>query len=160
MMASQRSIAPDEKQAALMTRTTWRRHLGLTTVARPPPGAKTLHIRARQASANARAIACGLEREPRVSAVNDRGFESHANTRWPCASSAGTEWAAACCRSASAVGRLRELCCRRRASSPSRESWRSRAWSRCESMTHEALPVEQRVAAGVFTDLVRVSCGI
>jgi cystathionine gamma-lyase len=27
-------------------------------------------------------------------------------------------------------------------------------------MTHAAIPVEQRVAAGVFDDLVRVSCGI
>src|SRR6202012_4390760 len=42
-------------------------------------GAKTLHLRARQASTNARAIALRLERDPRVLAVNYPGLESHAN---------------------------------------------------------------------------------
>lgn len=126
-------------------------------------GVKTLHLRARQASLNASTIARTLEAASSyVISVNYPGLESHPHHaiamkqqrdgmgggmlsfRIRGGHSAAEEFCAATkiftlAESLGGVESLVEL--------PS-------------SMTHAGIPQEQREAAGVFDDLVRISCGI
>jgi cystathionine gamma-lyase len=125
-------------------------------------GLKTLHLRAREASANATIVAHTLESSPHVIAVNYPGLASHKNRSIAIKQhrdgmgggmlsfriNGGKEAAERFCQAthifslAESLGGVESL-----VEVPS-------------SMTHAGIPVEQREAAGVFDDLVRLSCGI
>lgn len=125
-------------------------------------GLKTLHLRAREASLNATSVAQALEASPNVIAVNYPGLKSHPHRYIAIKQhrngmgggmlsfriKGGKEAAERFCQStqiftlAESLGGVESL-----VEVPS-------------SMTHAGIPQEQREAAGVFDDLVRVSCGI
>lgn len=131
---------------------TWLAHRGL----------KTLHLRAREATTNATLVAEALEASPHVVAVNYPGLASHPHR-------------------AIALKQHRDgmgggmLSFRIRGGHEAAERFcqATRIFTLAESlggveslvevpgaMTHAGIPREQREAAGVFDDLVRVSCGI
>jgi cystathionine gamma-lyase len=131
---------------------TWLAHRGL----------KTLHLRAREATTNATLVAEALEASPHVIAVNYPGLASHPHR-------------------AIALKQHRDgmgggmLSFRIRGGHEAAERFcqATRIFTLAESlggveslvevpgaMTHAGIPREQREAAGVFDDLVRVSCGI
>ena len=131
---------------------TWLAHRGL----------KTLHLRAREATTNATLVAETLEASPHVIAVNYPGLASHPHR-------------------AIALKQHRDgmgggmLSFRIRGGHEAAERFcqATRIFTLAESlggveslvevpgaMTHAGIPREQREAAGVFDDLVRVSCGI
>jgi len=125
-------------------------------------GLKTLHLRAREVSLNATSVAQALEASPNVIAVNYPGLKSHPHRYIAIKQhrngmgggmlsfriKGGKEAAERFCQStqiftlAESLGGVESL-----VEVPS-------------SMTHAGIPKEQREAAGVFDDLVRVSCGI
>lgn len=125
-------------------------------------GLKTLHLRAREATANATAVANALEASPDVIAVNYPGLASHPQHSITLKQhrngmgggmlsfriKGGKEAAERFCTHtkiftlAESLGGVESLI-----EVPA-------------SMTHMGIPKEQREAAGVFDDLVRVSCGI
>lgn len=125
-------------------------------------GLKTLHLRAREATVNATVVAHALEASPHVLAVNYPGLKSH-RQRYVALKQhrdgmgggmlsfrikGGKEAAERFCQHthvftlAESLGGVESL-----VEVPS-------------SMTHAGIPREQREAAGVFDDLVRLSCGI
>jgi cystathionine gamma-lyase len=125
-------------------------------------GLKTLHLRAREATANATLVAEALAASPHVVAVNYPGLASHPHR-------------------AIALKQHRDgmgggmLSFRIRGGHEAAERFcqATRIFTLAESlggveslvevpgaMTHAGIPREQREAAGVFDDLVRVSCGI
>ena len=125
-------------------------------------GLKTLHLRAREATTNATLVAETLEASPHVIAVNYPGLASHPHR-------------------AIALKQHRDgmgggmLSFRIRGGHEAAERFcqATRIFTLAESlggveslvevpgaMTHAGIPREQREAAGVFDDLVRVSCGI
>lgn len=131
---------------------TWLAHRGL----------KTLHLRAREATTNATLVAEALEASPHVVVVNYPGLASHPHR-------------------AIALKQHRDgmgggmLSFRIRGGHEAAERFcqATRIFTLAESlggveslvevpgaMTHAGIPREQREAAGVFDDLVRVSCGI
>jgi len=131
---------------------TWLAHRGL----------KTLHLRVREATTNATLVAETLEASPYVIAVNYPGLASHPHR-------------------AIALKQHRDgmgggmLSFRIRGGHEAAERFcqATRIFTLAESlggveslvevpgaMTHAGIPREQREAAGVFDDLVRVSCGI
>ncbi|KAL1965985.1 hypothetical protein VTN77DRAFT_4925 [Rasamsonia byssochlamydoides] len=125
-------------------------------------GLKTLHLRVREATKNATAVARALEASPLVKSVNYPGIESHPQRAIALKQhrdgmgggmlsfriQGGKEAAERFCQNtrvfvlAESLGGIESLC-----EVPS-------------SMTHAGIPKEQREAAGVFDDLVRLSCGI
>ena len=125
-------------------------------------GLKTLHLRAREASRNAHLIATTLALSPHTLLVNYPGLPSHAHHAVALKQhraglgggmisfriKGGPEAAEKFCQGcnlftlAESLGGVESLC-----EVPS-------------SMTHAGIPREQREAAGVFDDLVRMSCGI
>ncbi|KAI9769687.1 MAG: cystathionine gamma-lyase cys3 [Geoglossum simile] len=125
-------------------------------------GLKTLHLRAREATVNATAVALALEASPNVIAVNYPGLNSHPHRHIAKIQhrkgmgggmlsfriKGGKEAAERFCENtqlftlAESLGGVESL-----VEVPS-------------SMTHSGIPKEQREAAGVFDDLVRLSCGI
>lgn len=125
-------------------------------------GLKTLHLRAREASTNATLIAKTLQASPNIVAVNYPGLPSnpdykitqkqHRNAMGGGMLSfrirGGKEAAEAFCAAtriftlAESLGGVESL-----VEMPA-------------SMTHSGIPKDQREAAGVFDDLVRLSCGI
>ncbi|PGH18475.1 hypothetical protein AJ80_04445 [Polytolypa hystricis UAMH7299] len=125
-------------------------------------GLKTLHLRAREASKNATVIATALEASPHVKAVNYPGIKSHPHREIALKQhrdgmgggmlsfriNGGQEAAERFCQAtqvfvlAESLGGVESL-----VEVPS-------------SMTHAGIPREEREAAGVFDDLVRMSCGI
>lgn len=125
-------------------------------------GLKTLHLRAREASKNATAVARALEASPHVTAVNYPGLKSHPHREIALKQhrdgmgggmlsfriKGGKDAAERFCQNtqifvlAESLGGVESL-----VEVPG-------------SMTHAGIPKEQREAAGVFDDLVRVSCGI
>ncbi|KAL8399141.1 hypothetical protein RB596_007828 [Gaeumannomyces avenae] len=125
-------------------------------------GLKTLHLRAREASRNALAVARALEASPHVVSVNYPGIESHPHRAIALRQHrdglgggmlsfrirGGHGAAEAFCRHtriftlAESLGGVESL-----VEVPS-------------SMTHAGIPRDQREAVGVFDDLVRVSCGV
>ncbi|EHK98849.1 putative Cystathionine gamma-lyase [Glarea lozoyensis 74030] len=125
-------------------------------------GLKTLHLRAREATVNATAVAHALEASPHVTAVNYPGLDSHPHRKIALKQhrngmgggmvsfriKGGHEAAERFCQYTSlftlaeSLGGIESL-----VEVPS-------------SMTHAGIPKEQREAVGVFDDLVRVSCGI
>ncbi|SLM40677.1 cystathionine gamma-lyase [Lasallia pustulata] len=125
-------------------------------------GLKTLHLRAREASTNATSVAHALESSPHVIAVNYPGLNSHRHRHIAMRQHrkgmgggmlsfrirGGKEAAERFCQStqiftlAESLGGVESL-----VEVPG-------------SMTHAGIPRAQREAAGVFDDLVRISCGI
>lgn len=125
-------------------------------------GLKTLHLRVREASSNATQIAHALESSPHVIAVNYPGLKSHKGHSIALKQhrdgmgggmlsfriKGGEQAAKDFCKYtniftlAESLGGVESL-----VEVPS-------------SMTHAGIPKESREAAGVFDDLVRVSCGI
>ena len=125
-------------------------------------GLKTLHLRAREASKNATSVAAALEASPHVITVNYPGAKSHPQREIAIRQhrdgmgggmlsfriKGGHDAAERFCLSTSifvlaeSLGGVESL-----VEVPS-------------SMTHAGIPKEQREAAGVFDDLVRISCGI
>ncbi|KAF2204209.1 cystathionine gamma-lyase-like protein [Delitschia confertaspora ATCC 74209] len=125
-------------------------------------GLKTLHLRAREATKNATSIAHALEASPHVISVNYPGLKSHAQRAVAIKQhrdgmgggmlsfriQGGHEAAERFCQNtkiftlAESLGGVESL-----VEVPG-------------AMTHAGIPKEQREAAGVFDDLVRVSCGV
>jgi cystathionine gamma-lyase len=125
-------------------------------------GLKTLHLRAREATKNATTVAKALEASPLVKSVNYPGLDSHPHRAIAVKQhrdgmgggmlsfriQGGHDAAERFCQNArvfvlaESLGGIESLC-----EVPS-------------SMTHAGIPKEQREAAGVFDDLVRLSCGI
>jgi cystathionine gamma-lyase len=125
-------------------------------------GVKTLHLRAKEATINATAVARALEASPHVIAVNYPGLDSHKQRNIAIKQhrdgmgggmlsfrlKGGHAAAERFCQStkiftlAESLGGVESLC-----EVPS-------------AMTHAGIPKEQREAIGVFDDLVRLSCGV
>ncbi|KAH7379319.1 Cys/Met metabolism PLP-dependent enzyme-domain-containing protein [Phaeosphaeria sp. MPI-PUGE-AT-0046c] len=125
-------------------------------------GLKTLHLRAREATKNATGVAQALEASTHVVSVNYPGLASHAQRAIAIKQhrdgmgggmlsfrlKGGAAAAERFCQStkiftlAESLGGVESLC-----EVPS-------------AMTHMGIPKEQREAAGVFDDLVRISCGV
>lgn len=125
-------------------------------------GLKTLHLRAREASRNAAMVAKALEASPNVIAVNYPGLDSHPHRAIALKQhrdgmgggmlsfriKGGQEAAERFCQAtkvfvlAESLGGVESLC-----EVPS-------------SMTHAGIPKVEREIAGVYDDLVRLSCGI
>ena len=125
-------------------------------------GVKTLHLRAREASKNGLMVAQALQESPHVIAVNYPGLPSHKQRKIAVKQhrdglgggmlsfriKGGQEAAERFCQAtniftlAESLGGVESL-----VEVPG-------------SMTHAGIPKEQREAAGVFDDLVRISCGV
>lgn len=125
-------------------------------------GLKTLHLRAREATTNATSVAKALEASPHVLSVNYPGIDSHPHRAIAIKQhrqgmgggmlsfrlKGGQKAAHLFCQYtkvftlAESLGGVESLC-----EVPS-------------SMTHAGIPKDQREAAGVFDDLVRMSCGV
>jgi len=125
-------------------------------------GVKTLHLRAREASKNGQIVAEALEASPHVIAVNYPGLSSHRQRKVALKQhrdglgggmlsfriKGGKDAAERFCQAthiftlAESLGGVESL-----VEVPA-------------SMTHMGIPKEQREAAGVFDDLVRISCGV
>ncbi|CAJ0546243.1 Ff.00g097160.m01.CDS01 [Fusarium sp. VM40] len=125
-------------------------------------GLKTLHLRAREASRNADAVARALEASPLVIAVNYPGLDSHPHRHIAKKQhrnglgggmlsfriQGGHAAAERFCQVtkiftlAESLGGVESL-----VEVPS-------------SMTHAGIPRDQREAVGIFDDLVRISCGV
>ncbi|PGH00390.1 cystathionine gamma-lyase [Blastomyces parvus] len=125
-------------------------------------GLKTLHLRAREASKNATTIATALEASPHVIAVNYPGIKSHPHR----------EIAIKQHRDGMGGGML-SFRIKGGVAAAERFCQETKVFVLAESlggveslvevpggMTHAGIPKAQREAAGVFDDLVRVSCGI
>lgn len=125
-------------------------------------GLKTLHLRAREASANALAVAKALQASPHVIAVNYPGLPSHA------------QHSIALKQHRKGLGGgMLSFRIYGGAAAAERFCQNTKIFTLAESlggveslvevpgsMTHAGIPKEQREAAGVFDDLVRVSCGV
>ncbi|KAK4545626.1 cystathionine gamma-lyase cys3 [Oleoguttula mirabilis] len=125
-------------------------------------GVKTLHLRAREASKNGQMVAQALLDSPHVLAVNYPGLQNHKQRKIALKQhrdglgggmlsfrvKGGKEAAERFCQAthiftlAESLGGVESL-----VEVPA-------------SMTHMGIPREQREAAGVFDDLVRISCGV
>jgi cystathionine gamma-lyase len=125
-------------------------------------GVKTLHLRAREASKNGFMVAEALQHSPHVIAVNYPGLAIHKQRKIALRQhrdglgggmlsfriKGGKEAAERFCQAtqiftlAESLGGIESL-----VEVPG-------------SMTHAGIPKEQREAAGVFDDLVRISCGV
>jgi len=125
-------------------------------------GLKTLHLRAREASKNGLMVASALEKSPHIIAVNYPGLDSH------------KQRAVALKQHRDGMGGGM-LSFRIQGGKASAEMFcqETRLFTLAESlggveslvevpasMTHSGIPKEQREAAGVWDDLVRISCGI
>ncbi|KXH65762.1 Cys/Met metabolism PLP-dependent enzyme [Colletotrichum salicis] len=125
-------------------------------------GLKTLHLRAREASTNATAVATALEASPDVIAVNYPGLDSH-----PHRAIAKKQH-----RNGMGGGML-SFRIKGGHAAAERFCQLTRIFTLAESlggveslvevpssMTHAGIPKDQREAVGVFDDLVRISCGV
>jgi cystathionine gamma-lyase len=125
-------------------------------------GLKTLHLRAREATRNAMAVATALEANPDVIAVNYPGLDSH-----PHRSIARRQH-----RDGMGGGML-SFRIRGGHAAAERFCQLTKIFTLAESlggveslvevpssMTHAGIPRDQREAVGVFDDLVRLSCGV
>ncbi|KAI0022311.1 putative cystathionine gamma-lyase [Xylariomycetidae sp. FL0641] len=125
-------------------------------------GLKTLHLRVRQSSANATAVAAALERSPLVISVNYPGLDSH-----PHRAIARRQH-----RDGMGGGML-SFRIRGGRAAAERFCQATKIYTLAESlggieslvelpsaMTHAGIPRDQREAVGVFDDLVRISSGI
>jgi len=125
-------------------------------------GIKTLHLRAREASRNATAVATALEASENVIAVNYPGLDSH-----PHRAIAKKQH-----RDGMGGGML-SFRIKGGHAAAERFCQLTRIFTLAESlggveslvelpssMTHAGIPKDQREAVGVFDDLVRISCGV
>jgi len=125
-------------------------------------GLKTLHLRAREASINATAVATALEASPHVIAVNYPGIASHPHR----------DIAKKQHRNGMGGGML-SFRIKGGAAGAERFCQHTNIFTLAESlggveslvevpssMTHAGIPKDQREAVGVFDDLVRISCGV
>ncbi|KAK6957662.1 cystathionine gamma-lyase cys3 [Daldinia eschscholtzii] len=125
-------------------------------------GVKTLHLRVRQSSGNATAVAKALEASPHVISVNYPGLDSHPHRHIALKQH----------REGMGGGMLSFRIKGGRAAAE-RFCQLTKIFTLAESlggieslvelpsaMTHAGIPRDQREAVGVFDDLVRVSCGI
>ncbi|KAF6817509.1 cystathionine gamma-lyase [Colletotrichum sojae] len=125
-------------------------------------GLKTLHLRAREATRNATAVATALEASPDVIAVNYPGLDSH-----PHRAIAKKQH-----RDGMGGGML-SFRIKGGHAAAERFCQLTRIFTLAESlggveslvevpssMTHAGIPKDQREAVGVFDDLVRISCGV
>ncbi|KAK7719961.1 cystathionine gamma-lyase cys3 [Diaporthe eres] len=125
-------------------------------------GMKTLHLRAREATKNATAVATALEAHPQVIAVNYPGLDSHphrAIAKKQHREGMGGGMLSFRIRGGHAAA---ERFCQLTRVFTLAESLGG-VESLCEvpsSMTHAGIPKDQREAVGVFDDLVRLSCGV
>lgn len=125
-------------------------------------GLKTLHLRAREATKNATAVATALEASSNVIAVNYPGLDSHphrAIAKKQHRDGMGGGMLSFRVRGGHAAA---ELFCQHTKIFTLAESLGG-IESLVEvpsSMTHSGIPKEEREAVGVFDDLVRVSCGV
>jgi cystathionine gamma-lyase len=125
-------------------------------------GLKTLHLRAREATRNATAVATALEASPHVIAVNYPGLDSHphrAIARRQHRAGMGGGMLSFRIRGGHAAA---ERFCQLTSIFTLAESLGG-VESLVEvpsSMTHAGIPRDQREAVGVFDDLVRLSCGV
>ncbi len=125
-------------------------------------GAKTLHLRAREATVNATAVAHALEASPHVIAVNYPGLDSHPHR------------AIALKQHRNGMGGgMLSFRIRGGHAAAERFCQLTKIFTLAESlggveslvevpssMTHAGIPKDQREAVGVFDDLVRISCGV
>lgn len=125
-------------------------------------GLKTLHLRAREATRNATAVATALEASPHVIAVNYPGLESHPHRAIAVKqhrNGMGGGMLSFRVRGGHAAA---ERFCQLTTIATLAESLGG-IESLVEvpsSMTHAGIPKDQREAVGVFDDLVRMSCGV
>lgn len=125
-------------------------------------GLKTLHLRAREATRNATAVATALEAHPSVIAVNYPGLDSH-----PHRAIAKKQH-----RDGMGGGML-SFRIQGGHAAAERFCQLTKIFTLAESlggveslievpsaMTHAGIPKDQREAVGIFDDLVRVSCGV
>ncbi|ROV87754.1 hypothetical protein VSDG_09730 [Cytospora chrysosperma] len=125
-------------------------------------GMKTLHLRAREATTNATAIAAALEAHPAVIAVNYPGLDSHPHRAIARKQHRG-----------GMGGGMLSFRVRGGHAAAERFCQLTKVFTLAESlggveslvevpssMTHAGIPRDQREAVGVFDDLVRVSCGV
>ncbi|KAK3372494.1 cystathionine gamma-lyase-like protein [Podospora didyma] len=125
-------------------------------------GAKTLHLRAREATTNATQVAHALEASPHVIAVNYPGLDSHPHR------------AIALKQHRNGMGGgMLSFRIRGGHAAAERFCQLTKIFTLAESlggveslvevpssMTHAGIPKDQREAVGVFDDLVRISCGV
>ena len=125
-------------------------------------GLKTLHLRARQSSNNALAVAKYLEKSPHVIAVNYPGLDSSRHRKIAMMQHRdGLGGGMLSFRAKGGQEAAKRVC------SATQIFTLAESLGGVESllelpgvMTHAGIPQDQREAAGVFDDLVRVSCGI
>ncbi|KAF2452656.1 cystathionine gamma-lyase [Lineolata rhizophorae] len=125
-------------------------------------GLKTLHLRAREASTNATVVATTLRASPHVLAVNYPGLPSHPQHRIALKQHRGGMGGGMLSFRLRGGKRAAERFCQFTRVFTLAESLGG-VESLVEvpsSMTHAGIPREAREAAGVFDDLVRVSCGV
>lgn len=125
-------------------------------------GLKTLHLRAREASLNATAVATTLEASPHVIAVNYPGLDSHPHRKLAIRQHRGGMGGGMISFRIKGGPAAAERFCQATNLFTLAESLGG-VESLCEvpsSMTHAGIPKEQRDKVGVFDDLVRLSCGI
>lgn len=125
-------------------------------------GLKTLHLRAREASKNATAIANALESSPHVIAVNYPGIKSHPQRDLALKQHRdGMGGGMLSFRIKGGVAAAERFCQETKLFVLAESLGGVESLVEVPgSMTHAGIPKEQREAAGVFEDLVRVSCGI
>lgn len=125
-------------------------------------GLKTLHLRAREATTNATAIAHALEQSPHVISVNYPGLESHpqnAIAKKQHRNGMGGGMLSFRIKGGAAGA---ERFCQHTKLFTLAESLGG-VESLCEvpaAMTHAGIPQAARDAVGVYEDLVRISCGV
>lgn len=125
-------------------------------------GLKTLHLRAREATSNATAAAKALESSPHVISVNYPGLDSHPHREIAIQQHRNGMGGGMLSFRIRGGQKAAHLFCQHTKIFTLAESLGG-VESLCEvpsSMTHSAIPKEEREAAGVYDDLVRMSCGI
>ncbi|PTU23820.1 hypothetical protein P175DRAFT_0426038 [Aspergillus ochraceoroseus IBT 24754] len=125
-------------------------------------GLKTLHLRAREASTNATAVAQLLESSPHVISVNYPGLDSHPSRKIAIKQHRNGMGGGMLSFRIRGGQKAAHLFCQYTKIFTLAESLGG-VESLCEvpaSMTHAGIPKAEREAAGVFDDLVRMSCGV
>jgi cystathionine gamma-lyase len=125
-------------------------------------GLKTLHLRAKEATLNATAVANALEASANVITVNYPGLKSHPGRHIALKQHRDGMGGGMLSFRIKGGKRAAELFCQNTTIFTLAESLGG-VESLVEvpsSMTHAGIPKDQREAAGVFDDLVRLSCGI
>jgi cystathionine gamma-lyase len=125
-------------------------------------GAKTLHLRARQASANALAVAKTLEASEHVLSVNYPGLASHKSHAVAMRQQRdGMGGGMISFRIVGGKAAAEAFCAETKIFTLAESLGGVESLVELPAgMTHMGIPKEQRELAGVFDDLVRVSCGI